>query len=87
MAIVGFVIATFFVVCFAVTSIAVRSVWQLRHEKPLAPVRLFLALSVVGAGLLTTGRTTNQPSAVLTLSGAVLCASLGWHWFYGHFKK
>jgi hypothetical protein len=87
MPVIGLLFQIFFVAAFAVTSIAVRSIWQLRYEKPLTPYRLFSILTIVGAGLLATGLTTDQPMVVLTLTSGVLCASLGWLWFAERLKK
>jgi hypothetical protein len=83
MAIIGFLATLLFVLCFAVTSLAVRSLWQFRYQKPLTPVRLFLILTVGGAALIGLAVTNDEPTVVLALAGAVLCASVLWLRLFG----
>ena len=83
MAILGFLLQLFFVICFAVASLAVRSIWQFRYKKPLTPVRLFFILTIVGAIIIGMGLTTNEPYVVLALAGAVLLASVLWLLLFG----
>lgn len=87
MAIIGAVFSLFMVVCFALTWMAVRSIWQVRYEKPLTPVRLLLILTTVGTGLLAVGLTTNEPSIFVLLVSAVGFVSLAWLVLYERFRK
>ena len=83
MVILGSLFTLFFVVCFAVASLAVRSIWQFRYKKPLTPSRLFFMLTIVGATIIGIGLTTNEPNVVIALAGAVLCASVLWLLLFG----
>jgi hypothetical protein len=78
MVILGFLLTLFFVLCFAVASLAVRSVWQFRYKKPLTPTRLFFILTLVGATVIGLGLSIDEPNVVLALAGAVLAASSLW---------
>ena len=83
MAILGFLFTLFFVLCFAVASLAVRSIWQFRYKKPLTPSRLFLVLTIAGATIIGMAVTTDEPNVVLALAGAVFCASVLWLLLFG----